>query len=172
MEFDQIIKSITSGQYVRVSQHYAVSNTQYNFMLGMVFKYDNIWKVNVKFGTKITGTAFEESVIDGYITDLQCWEKITPLKKIIYTEHQAGSFEDMVQICVLCGLVICDYTGAWASSDGSAPCGWTPGPLFIGGKNPTVFLTSKPTLNYGSLNNEEDMYYRKTQPCVELKKSK
>lgn len=84
-------------------------------------------------------------------------------KELVYIEHRAGVFEEGIQICVLCGEVICDYSGNnWASLDGTKPPGWPEGPLYMQGKNPTMITSTRPEINYG----EDDPYTRIVKPCV------
>lgn len=71
-------------------------------------------------------------------------------RKVVYTEHCAGTFEDGLQVCTKCGTVLCDYTGNWASSDGKAPGGFPEGPLWVTGTNPIQFIDVKPEKKYGN----------------------
>ena len=82
-------------------------------------------------------------------------------KEIIYTEHLAGDFEDGLQVCRLCGHVICDYTGSWATDDGSTPQGFQSGPIYITGNFPVETTSLKPLPNYAN----EDPYIRKIVKC-------
>ncbi len=84
-------------------------------------------------------------------------------KEIIYTEHVAGTFEQGLQVCILCGHVICDYTGHWMSNDGSEIKGYPEGKIYITGTNPIQTTTIKPLENYGL----EDPYIRKIKKCVD-----
>lgn len=84
------------------------------------------------------------------------------MSEIIYTEHQAGSFEDGLQICILCGQIISDYTGHWASNDGSPIKGFPEGKIYITGTNPVQTTTIKPLKNFGN----GDPYMRKIVKCI------
>jgi hypothetical protein len=85
------------------------------------------------------------------------------VREIIYVEHKAGTYEDGVQICVHCGMILCNYTtGHWKSMDGTAPKGFREGPVYITGKNPIQYLVEMPRESYG----EDDPYIRKIQKCV------
>lgn len=85
------------------------------------------------------------------------------LIEVIYTEHLAGAFEDGLQVCVLCCKVITDYTGEWATSDGSKPQGFPEGPIYQCGTNPVQTMALKPLENYG----EKDPYKRIIKKCTE-----
>jgi hypothetical protein len=85
------------------------------------------------------------------------------MKDLIYTEHEAGTFEDGIQICVHCLMILCDYTsGAW-DCIGGEPKGFIEGPLYITGVNPRQYTTVKPKLNYGG----GDPYLRKFVLCTD-----
>lgn len=50
-----------------------------------------------------------------------------------YIEHDAGAYEDCIQVCRMCGEVLCDYTGAaWPEGD-PAPRGFAEGTLYTSG---------------------------------------
>ncbi len=83
------------------------------------------------------------------------------MEELIYTEHHAGTFEAGLQICILCGEVLCDYTGHWVSTDGKAPLGWPEGKIYMTGFNPVTTTTVKPLENYGG----DDPFIRKIVPC-------
>jgi hypothetical protein len=88
------------------------------------------------------------------------------MKELIYTEHQAGSFEDGIQICTLCAKVICNYAvGEWVSNTGEAPHGFPEGPIYVTGTNPVQWTTVKPLENYGG----DDPYTRKIVKCSSIK---
>jgi len=83
--------------------------------------------------------------------------------EIVYVEHHAGSFEDGLQICVLCGKVIADYTGHWVNDNPYPQIkGWPEGPIFITGTNPVTTTTERPLVNYGG----NDPYTRKVIKCT------
>lgn len=84
-------------------------------------------------------------------------------KEVIYIRHQAGTFEDGLQICVHCGKIICDYTGHWVSADGgSGPMGFPEGAIWVTGTNPIQWTIAEPMENYGG----DDPYIRKIVNCV------
>lgn len=87
------------------------------------------------------------------------------LKELIYIEHEAGEFENGLQICIFCGEKICDYTEAnYMSSDGPfIPKGWAPGKIWRTGINPVQTTTFKPKTNNGG----DDPYFRKIIKCTD-----
>lgn len=60
-----------------------------------------------------------------------------------YIRHVVSEMDDsMIQRCIICGEVICDYTNAMWSSGQDAPKGFGEGNLYISKTgNPTVFRT-------------------------------
>lgn len=84
------------------------------------------------------------------------------MKELIYTEHEAGDFEDGLQICILCGKVITDYTGSWVSSDNSSIRGFAQGKVWQTGTNPVQTMGVEPLRNYG----DGDPFIRKIIKCV------
>jgi len=60
-----------------------------------------------------------------------------------YTRHIAGEMDGLVQRCVLCGQIICDYRGAMVyPPSAEPPKGWEPGEIFISVKtNPTHIVS-------------------------------
>lgn len=83
-------------------------------------------------------------------------------KEIIYVQHRAGSFEDGLQVCTLCGQVICDYSsGNWMSNDNSKITGYREGLIFITGTNPVTTSIERPKKSYGP----EDPYIRIVIKC-------
>lgn len=91
-------------------------------------------------------------------------QKIETLKELIYIEHLAGAFEEGLQICTLCGKVITDYTGSWASTDGKTPRGFPEGPVWLTGTNPVQTMAIKPEENYGG----PDPYKRVIRKCTDI----
>ena len=83
-------------------------------------------------------------------------------KEIIYTEHKAGEYEDGLQICVLCGEILTDYTGVWMTSDGRPPQGFPEGKIYKAGNETTSI---KPEEYYGP----DDPYIRTVIKCDFLK---
>jgi hypothetical protein len=83
--------------------------------------------------------------------------------ELTYTEHRAGVFEDGLQVCILCGKVICDYTGSWLSEHGGTIKGFPEGTIYVTGKNPVQWTILKPLRNYGG----DDPYIRKIVKCVQ-----
>lgn len=65
-------------------------------------------------------------------------------KHITHVRHLAGEFEEGMQLCRLCGEVLCDYTGSWASIDGTGPVSFPTGFLYVSGKNPTTYCIEEP----------------------------
>lgn len=66
----------------------------------------------------------------------QCFEEfkktleLVPVSSFTYTQHIAGSFEDGLQVCRLCGKVLADYTGSWATTDPTGrPASWPEGEI-------------------------------------------
>lgn len=61
-----------------------------------------------------------------------------------YIEHTVGEMVDLVQRCVICGMVIQDLNGVMmhpAPKPGEAPPSWAPGQLFISkAGNPTYYV--------------------------------
>jgi len=62
---------------------------------------------------------------------------------MIWTHHVVGEQDGLVQCCVICGEEICNYENASVPIGQSLPF-WNPGDIYIGGKNPTVFVTTRP----------------------------
>lgn len=86
-------------------------------------------------------------------------------KEIIYTEHLAGTFEDGLQVCILCGHILCDYTGHWVSDSNATNAtikGWPEGKIYTTGINSSTTTIIEPLENYGP----EDPYTRKIVKCV------
>lgn len=81
-------------------------------------------------------------------------------EELVYIEHQAGDFEDGLQVCVLCGEVICDYTGHWMSSDNSPIRGFASGTVYKY-KNETTTINPEEGF-YGV----SDPYKRIVKKCV------
>jgi hypothetical protein len=51
--------------------------------------------------------------------------------------------DEMIQRCVICGEIICDYSrGVMYPATQEPPKGWAAGDLYIQGKNPTVYSTT------------------------------
>jgi hypothetical protein len=85
-------------------------------------------------------------------------------KELIYVEHFAGDFEDMIQVCIYCGKVITDYSGGgWVSSDDSALKGYASGSVWMTGTNPVTTQAYKPEKNYGP----DDPFTRKIIKCTD-----
>lgn len=84
------------------------------------------------------------------------------MKEIVYIEHRAGVFEDGLQICVLCGIVLVDYTDDWLSTRPGPLHGWPEGPLYRTGVNPVVTMIEPPLENFG----RHDPYTRVVKKCV------
>ncbi len=77
----------------------------------------------------------------------------------------AGTFEDGLQICTLCGKVLTDYTGGGFMSDrpNAVLAGWREGPVYVTGVNPVQTTILKPLENYGG----DDPYKRIIVGCTE-----
>lgn len=84
-------------------------------------------------------------------------------KEIIYIEHEAGEFEDGLQVCRLCGAILCDYTGEWVSTNRNKLKGWPKGKIYVTGINPIQTSIYKPKENYGT----EDPFYRCIIKCTD-----
>ncbi len=83
------------------------------------------------------------------------------MKERIYIEHQAGEFVDGLQVCILCGKVITDYTGDWVSDKPLSPLlGFPVGKVWIHGSTTT---TDRPLDNYGG----GDPYKRVIKLCTD-----
>lgn len=51
--------------------------------------------------------------------------------------------DDMIQRCVICGKIICDYSGGvMYPADHEPPKEFPAGEIFIQGKNPTVYFNT------------------------------
>ncbi len=86
------------------------------------------------------------------------------MQEIIYIEHEAGEFENGLQICIYCGEKICDYTGAWLSMGMvEPPKGYAEGKIWRTGINPVQTTTFKPKENNGP----DDPYIRKIKKCTD-----
>lgn len=65
--------------------------------------------------------------------------------KTTWIEHQVVDMDEtMVQHCIVCGEVINDYRNAMWPIDQGPPTGYSTGSVYISGKNPTVFVTTRP----------------------------
>lgn len=62
-----------------------------------------------------------------------------------YTKHIAGEYSNLKQMCVICGIEICNHEHTMYMRADGPPPSWPEGNVYISdSKNPTIFLTTEP----------------------------
>lgn len=59
----------------------------------------------------------------------------------MYTKHVVGKMVDLIQRCIICGEVICDYTHSARPKQQGTPPGYEEGNVYVSTGNPRHYAS-------------------------------